>query len=264
MFQSQTAQSRPVAVFDLDGSFVREQLLVLLLRELAARGFFSPGAAADFHGLYKDFQDRKISFEVYDQRLIELFSKHIVGTNQQVIAHAAQAVAERHRDLLYTFSRELLAALRPTHSCITVTGAIREVVAKLLGYWGFEDMYATELEVIDGYYTGRDIEVHFRNKERALRQHFAKTGTDTRNLVALGDSMSDAPMLALATLPIAFNPNKPLRKAAKNRGWPIVIERKDGIYVIEGDACRDFDLDEAKDAAAYLLEKSGVCALQTA
>jgi len=48
--------------------------------------------------------------------------------------------------------------------------------------------------------------------------------------VAMGDTDSDTPMLDLADRPIAFNPNKELFEHALQKGWEIVLERKDMIY----------------------------------
>lgn len=250
------APARPVAVFDLDGSLMREQLLALMVRESIDGGLFSPEAATEFRGLYKEFQDRKIAFEVYDRKLIEIFTRHIIGQEVAAIEEVARRVAIRHCDLLYTFSRSLLAELQATHQCITVTGALHEVVKQLAPYWGFEHFYATELEVVDGKYTGRDRKVHFHDKERTLRSHLALPGVTHLGLVALGDTFSDASMLALAELPIAFNPNDRLTAEAEKRGWPIVVERKDCIYVMRSGSYRRFHIAESRGAVRYLIENA--------
>jgi phosphoserine phosphatase len=48
----------------------------------------------------------------------------------------------------------------------------------------------------------------------------------------LGDTESDAPFLEIVENPIAFNPNYNLKKIAEEKGWRIVVEKKDVIYEI--------------------------------
>jgi phosphoserine phosphatase len=62
-----------------------------------------------------------------------------------------------------------------------------------------------------------------------------KFDLDTANSIAVGDTSSDIPMFEMVSQPICFNPNQALFKAARERGWMIVIERKDMIYGLTKD-----------------------------
>jgi phosphoserine phosphatase len=55
---------------------------------------------------------------------------------------------------------------------------------------------------------------------------------------AIGDTASDIGMLELAENPIAFNPSRELFEAAKERGWQVVVERKDVVYHLKPDKDR--------------------------
>ena len=48
----------------------------------------------------------------------------------------------------------------------------------------------------------------------------------------IGDTESDASLLELVENPIAFNPNENLKAIAEEKGWRIVVEKKDVIYDI--------------------------------
>jgi phosphoserine phosphatase len=48
--------------------------------------------------------------------------------------------------------------------------------------------------------------------------------------VAVGDTHGDIEMLEFVEQPIAFNPNKTLYDYAREKGWQIVVERKNVIY----------------------------------
>jgi phosphoserine phosphatase len=63
-----------------------------------------------------------------------------------------------------------------------------------------------------------------------LKRLITKHGLVWQDSVAVGDSGSDIAMLEAVEQPIAFNPDQKLFKAARERGWPIVVERKDVVY----------------------------------
>jgi HAD superfamily phosphoserine phosphatase-like hydrolase len=249
-------KARPVAAFDLDGSLVREQLLVLLTKECFELDIFRTVAEVVFKEIRLQHRDRKITFEDYDRRIIGLFIERIKGKLRSDVEIAAKRVHDKHRDWLYVFSKTLLAELKPTHACITITGALSEVVEKLAPYWGFERFYATKLEVDGlGRYTGEHTELPVADKKKALLDHVAAHGGDLEGSVALGDTGSDIPLLSVVDLPIAFNPNDTLRTEAEARGWPIVLERKDSIYVLADGAVRSFRSSDADEAVRYLRKR---------
>jgi len=253
MAKKKTA-TRPVAAFDLDGSLVRKQLLVLLYEECFDLQIFRPVALKRFRKISLEHRDRKVTFEVYDRQIIELFVERIKKRRKDDLDFAAEQVYEKNKDWLYVFSKTLLGTLKSTHQCITITGAMNEVVSRLAPYWGFEHWYATELQVdASGCYTGKDKALPVADKRRALLEHIAKHGADLQGSIGLGDTGSDIPMLETVELPIAFNPNEVLGTEAEKRGWTIVIERKDRIYVLAGDAGKAFRSSDAESAVRYVL-----------
>lgn len=252
-------QPRPVAAFDLDGSLVREQLLVLLTKECFELDIFRTVAEVVFKEIRLQHRDRKITFEAYDRQIIALFIERIKGKLRSDVEIAAKRVYDKHRDWLYVFTRTLLAELKKTHSCITITGAMSEVVEKLAPYWGFEAAYATKLRVDKlGRYTGRHAALPVADKKKALLGHIAKTGQSLKGSVALGDTGTDIPLLASVELPIAFNPNDVLAAEAEKQGWPIVLERKDSIYVQCDGQYRRFSSVNAADAVQHILRCRGI------
>lgn len=253
MAKKKTA-TRPIAAFDLDGSLVREQILVLLFKECFDLDIFRPVAEKMFKRVRLEHRDRKVTFEVYDRQIIELFVDRIKGRRKTDLDVAAEQVYEKNKDWLYVFTKTLLNRLKTTHQCITITGAMHEVVSRLAPYWGFEHAYTTELELdAKGRYTGSHSKLPVADKRAALLEHVAIVGGDLAGSVALGDTGSDIPMLAAVELPIAFNPNDVLGAEAEKRGWPIVIERKDRIYVLAGGTGKAFPSSEAERAVSYLL-----------
>jgi HAD superfamily phosphoserine phosphatase-like hydrolase len=250
-------QKKPLAIFDLDGSLFREQLLRLLFMEFLELQIFPPGSSAAYRQLYLEHRDRVISYQEYEHRLIELFNERIGGKLRTDIMGAAKLVAQNNSNLVYTFSHRLIERLSKTYSIITVTGSLMEVVGLLAPQHGFEYVYATELETKDGKYTGKTKVLPVRNKKRVVLEHVKKHGGTLKGSIALGDTDSDIPMLSVVDLPIAFNPNWLLTREAERRGWPIVIERKDVLYVNHCGSYRTYSTEDVGQVVDFVLGLSG-------
>lgn len=248
-----TDSPKPIAAFDLDGTLVREHLLFMLLKTFFELKIFSPAAEARFHDLCEDFNSRKIPHSEYSDALVKMFDLNIQGVSVHHVRYAAQRVARLHRDWLYSFTKALLATVKQTHECITITGAIKEVVEELAPYWGFSEVYATEMGKRADVYTGKTKCVPLRNKSDVLKNHVRKTSAPFKDSIAVGDTGSDTAMLAVVERPIAFNPSEELAVVAEKRGWPIVVERKDCIYVVCHNGHRRFAIDDASDAVDFVL-----------
>jgi len=244
---------RPIAAFDLDGTFFREHLLFMLFKTFFELHVFSRATQSAFEDLAIDYRDRKIPHVEYNEALITLFDENIRGVRVRDIMSAARRAARDYHGWVYTFTRSLFETLGTTHQRITITGAVKEVVEELVRYWPFEAVYATELAIKNGAFTGKHHKIHVDDKRDVLNQHVRATSAPFRDSVAIGDTGSDIVMLASVERPIAFNPNDALAEEAERRGWPIVIERKDCIYVVRKGSCRRFNIDDAAEAVAFVL-----------
>src|SRR3954470_2070879 len=86
---------------------------------------------------------------------------------------------------------------------------------------GVDRVVATRMVVEDGRYTGEiDFYAYAENKAAAMREVAAEGGYDLADCYAYSDSVTDLPMLAAVGHPTAVNPDRGLRKAALQNGWP--------------------------------------------
>jgi phosphoserine phosphatase len=80
------------------------------------------------------------------------------------------------------------------------------------------------MEVADGKYTGKiRFYAYAENKAKAINDLARKRGYDLDHCYAYSDSITDLTMLEAVGHPFAVNPDKDLRKAAKERDWPILV-----------------------------------------
>ncbi|NOZ29639.1 MAG: HAD family hydrolase [Chloroflexi bacterium] len=98
-------------------------------------------------------------------------------------------------------------------------------VAAHLGLGG--DVLATRLEVRDGRFTGRIVEpaCYGVGKVYWAERYAAERGVDLSQSYFYTDSARDLPLLERVGHPVAVNPDRRLRRIARERGWPIVAFR---------------------------------------
>lgn len=104
-----------------------------------------------------------------------------------------------------------------------VTGSLDFIVAPLVQRLGLDGALATQLEVVNGYYTGRICGVPLANEvKRKLIYDLASDFDITlEKSSAYGDSIADLPMLRAVGHPVAVNPDRILSKIADQAKWPI-------------------------------------------
>jgi hypothetical protein len=89
---------------------------------------------------------------------------------------------------------------------------------------------ASEAEVVDGRYTGTVALCHGAAKVAAVRRLAVAYRVDLERSFAYGDGTGDIPMLEAVGNPSAVNPDRRLRAAAVQHGWPQLHFRgRDGL-----------------------------------
>ena len=88
---------------------------------------------------------------------------------------------------------------------------------------GVDRVVATRMVTADGRYTGEiEFYAYGENKAEAMRAAGrGEGGYDLADCYAYSDSITDLPMLSAVGHPTAVNPDRALRKAALERGWPV-------------------------------------------
>jgi phosphatidylglycerophosphatase C len=189
-----------VAAFDFDGTLTRRDTLgPFLIRYLHWIGFAralllsAPWLAA--------YVLRLMSNHRAKARLLRV---SVAGATQESIAQAAQAFVHHDMpDLWNTWGlRQLVRHQEAGHRCVIVTaspGIYMHAVAKSLGV---DAVLCTEMECVNGRYTGRmsTANCHGEEKVRRLQAWLTETFVPEAapTLHAYGDTKGDLPMLRLA------------------------------------------------------------------
>jgi len=106
---------------------------------------------------------------------------------------------------------------------IIISSSGTEVVEPIGERLGVDRAIGTQVEVVDGRYTGEVLFYAYgEGKADAMRALAVENGYDLAECYAYTDSMTDLPMLEVVGHPVCVNPDGALRRVAVERGWPVV------------------------------------------
>ena len=227
-----------LAIFDIDGTIFRSSLVIELSHALVVAGIFPVAARKEISKEYLAWLNRKGSYEAYINKVVKIYAKYIAGKKFTIVNKIARQVIAYQKDRVYRYTRDLIKRLKhQKYFLVAISGSPSYIVAKYAKTIGFDLFFGTELEIINGKFTGKTASLDSAyNKAKIVKDLAAKYQANLKQSIAVGDTETDVPMLKLVGLPIAFNPNLQLAKAAKKAGWKIVVERKDVMYGV-----RDFE-----------------------
>lgn len=127
-------------------------------------------------------------------------------------------------------ARDLVQQRQDAGDLIVITTATNRFITELTAHQlNVEHLIATEAEIVDGVFSGRTTGQLNMREGKVARLHawLALLGA-TRfdfDITAYSDSINDLPILQLADLPIAVNPDAQLAQWAAAAGHAVIILR---------------------------------------
>lgn len=107
---------------------------------------------------------------------------------------------------------------------VLLSGSTRVMVTPIAEAMGFSDVACTELELVDGKYTGGIIG-HFCIRDGKLKrgiEYCEEHAMDFGSAIYYGDSISDIQIFEEVGHPIVVNPNSKLNCLAEKRKWKVI------------------------------------------
>lgn len=212
------------AFFDLDKTVISRSSTLALSRPLyragmVSRGQLLRGAYAQLVYLLVGADEGKM------ERLKEGMLQLTKGWDRTQVERLVEDVILDVIDpYVYAEALDLMELHRSEGRRIyIVSSSPEEVVRPLARHFGVSGVIATRAAVgADGRYTG-DLEFYAygEGKAEAVRAVAKRTGIDLSRSFAYSDSATDLPLLEAVGNPVAVNPDKELRRAAEEHGWPI-------------------------------------------
>ncbi len=213
---------RPTAAFfDLDKTVIATSSASAFSRPFYAGGLLSRRTvlrAAYAHFLYM------VGGADADQteRMRAHLSDMVTGWD---VSQVSQIIDETLHDLIdpYVYS-EAIELIAEHHAAgrdvVIVSASGLELVAPIAAAVGADHVIATQMQVLDGRYTGDiDFYAYGENKATAIQDLAEQRGYDLENSYAYSDSITDAPMLSVVGNSFAVNPDRNLRRVAQENDW---------------------------------------------
>jgi HAD superfamily hydrolase (TIGR01490 family) len=141
------------------------------------------------------------------------------------------AIEPALRPLVYRGALELVRRHRARGDRVyLVSAALDEIVEQLAAELGFDGFLGSSCVTENGFYTGRPANLCYgAEKAAALERLAAAARLDLARSAAYSDSASDLPFLEAVGRPVAVNPDRELRRIARERDWPVVRLRRRGF-----------------------------------
>jgi phosphoserine phosphatase len=194
-----------LVVFDVDSTLIEDEVIELL---------------ADVAGKREEVAavtERAMAGELdFAESLIERV-KTLAGLPESVFTDVQKRIT------ITTGAKRLIDAVHAAGGKVgAVSGGFNQLLAPLAQILELDFARANQLEVVDGYLTGKVLGaiVDRQAKADALIEWAAITGTPLEQTVAVGDGANDLSMMAVAGLGVGFNCK------------PIVREHAD--FILEG------------------------------
>jgi putative phosphoserine phosphatase/1-acylglycerol-3-phosphate O-acyltransferase len=143
---------------------------------------------------------------------------------KEFVALGEQVFQEHLEETIYKESRELIANhIEKGHKVVIISAATSYQIEPIAKALGIKDVYATEMEVHNGKFTGRVSEMCWgEGKARAARKYAKKKNIDLSKSYFYTDSIDDYPLMKIVGKPIATNPDQKLSQMAFENNWPIL------------------------------------------
>jgi len=226
--ESASPRLRPAAFFDLDKTIIATSSATAFSRGFLAEGLLTKRnvlrtAVAQFLYLVGGAD------EVQTERLRANLSRTVTGWP---VAQVTQVVAETlHEAIDPTVYAEAVALIAEHHAAgrdvVVVSASGSEIVEPIAAVLGADHVVATQMQVVDGRYSGEiDFYAYGENKAAAMRELAETYGYDLAHSFAYSDSITDAPMLGAVGHGFAVNPDRALRRLAAENGWGVLTFRR--------------------------------------
>jgi HAD superfamily hydrolase (TIGR01490 family) len=209
------------ALFDMDRTLVREHTARLYTRYQRDLGELSP------------WRQLRNTFWLLQYTIGRINAEHVAALAlQDVVGRSESWMRDRCAHWFkHNIEREITDAARRAvkqHQergdlCAVVTAATRYAVEPVAAALGIEHIVCSEIEQIDGLFTGRFVPplAYKEGKLQRMIEFARQHQIDFAAATFYTDSITDLPLLEAVGTPVAINPDSRLRRIANQRRWRV-------------------------------------------
>ena len=207
------------AVFDFDGTIISGYSATAFLKDQIARGEISPADLVQLTQAASRFGIGSLGFSA----LMAVHAQYLAGRSEaDYVANSERLFRRAIAKLIYPEARQLIEAHRAAgHSIAIISSATPYQVLPAARDLGIKHVYATDLEVEDGQFTGGVVQptCFGIGKVHAAERFTAEQGSNLENCFFYSDSTDDIELLETAGRPVVLNGSRDLKQIAREAGW---------------------------------------------
>ncbi len=219
------SNSMKLALFDLDNTLLAGDSDLLWTEFLIDEGILSQADKARSDRFYRDYAQGTLDIQGFLDFQLRPLRDH---PPEQLQAWRSRFMETKILPVITPAARQLVAGHRQQgHRTVIITATNRFTTTPIASELGVEALLATELEQIDGRYTGRLLgQPCFKEgKIDHLRRWIDTQDRAPQESWFYSDSANDIPLLEWVDHPFAVDPDPRLHGIATTRGWPIITLR---------------------------------------
>ena len=211
-----------LAFWDMDHTVINNDCDVSWKGFLVGQGIAPASDQAVADQFYQDYLNNELDFLAF----VDFQLREFIGRTPAEMAK----ICQRHFEgvVVETIYEEARTEIRLQQAAgvevVLLTATNREIAAPLASNLGIETILATQLELVDGCFTGKISGIYCcaEGKAQILAGYANERGIDLADCAYYGDSTADVPVLQSVGHPHAVNPSEQLRKTAETNNWPIL------------------------------------------
>ena len=216
-----------LALFDLDNTLLEGDSDYLWGRFLIEQGIVDGEYyERENQRFYDEYRNGVLGIYQFLAFMLQPLAEHPL---EQLLAWRERFLAEKIEPILLPKAVALLERHRTAgDTLLIITATNRFITAPIAERLGVAHLLATEVEFVDGRYTGRPLGIPCfqQGKVERLNAWLAETGHDLADSWFYSDSHNDLPLLGQVTHPVVVDPDPILHEQAQARGWPIISLRE--------------------------------------
>jgi HAD superfamily hydrolase (TIGR01490 family) len=215
--------TRAAAFFDLDKTIIAKSSTLAFGRPFFHGGLINRRAvlkAAYAQFVFSLAGADEQQMDRLREQMTQMCAGWDVATVHEIVEETLHEIVD---PLVYAEAADLIEEHRLAgREIVIVSSSGADVVEPIGDVLGADRVVATRMVTVDGRYTGEiEFYAYGENKAAAIRELAEAGGYDLGDCYAYSDSITDLPMLSVVGHPTAVNPDRALRRAALERGWPV-------------------------------------------
>ncbi len=216
-----------VAFFDLDRTIIAGYSVAALAWERMRSGSVPLRHLLSSAGVFLGYGLGRADYH----DLLTTTVRDLAGESEQTLVDLGErAFRSRVQGWIYAEARRLIDAHRSRgHHVVIVTSATRFQAAPIARELGVDALSCTEVEVEEGWITGKALPCFGVGKLSAAEHLIHERKADIAHAYFYSDSSDDLPLLEAVGRPVVVNPKSAMARLAVSRGWPCLVFEPPGV-----------------------------------